>query len=142
MGIGYKLLLLNILLYTSAIEASPFINNETIEEVEIVSYFAEWCKPCRKEATILNDLSKNGVAIAGVNFDQDSDKRTYDIAKSLEINYPVYKQGEFGPIKLPLPPVLPTTYILSRGEVVGTLYGEQSYSTLVEALKETKGQNK
>lgn len=114
------------------VQASPFINSEHDDEIKVVSYFAEWCKPCRKEAHILNEVSKQGVSVAGVNFDQDDDLHTKKIISELGIEYPVYKQGKHD---TQLPPVLPTTYILSQGQVVQTLYGTQSYTDIMQALK-------
>ncbi|MEZ8613088.1 TlpA family protein disulfide reductase [Vibrio sp. 10N.247.311.14] len=114
------------------VKASPFINSEHDNEINVVSYFAEWCKPCRKEAKILNKLSQQGVSVAGINFDQDSDQYTQKVIKNLGIEYPVYKQGKHD---TRLPPVLPTTYIMSQGQVVQALYGAQSYTDIMHALK-------
>ncbi|MCG9599319.1 TlpA family protein disulfide reductase [Vibrio sp. Isolate25] len=114
------------------VQASPFINGEHVDEIKVVSYFAEWCKPCRKEVHILNKVSQQEVNVAGVNFEQDDDSHTQKVISELGIEYPVYKQGKHN---TPLPPVLPTTYILSQGQVVQTLYGKQSYTDIMQAIK-------
>ena len=55
----------------------------------VVNYWSEWCAPCRIEIPMLNilsrELSAQGVAVVGVNFDEDPRTLTLEIAEELEI---------------------------------------------------------
>ena len=105
----------------------------------IINYWAEWCAPCRIEIPMLNvlsqELSAQGVAVVGVNFDEDPRALTLEIAEELEIEFPVLTNEEVARLGLRPPDVLPTTYLLSPdGEVVAKLIGMQTYAEIREQL--------
>ncbi|MGY3568708.1 TlpA family protein disulfide reductase [Vibrio paucivorans] len=128
-----SLLMTLVILVSNSASPSPFIHGERVENIIIVSYFAEWCVPCRKEAKVLNSLIDK-YPVVGINYDLSPDHHTKKIVEDLEIQFPVYKLESVDLVMYPLPPVLPTTYIIDKGEIAHTLYGEQSLESLTKAL--------
>ena len=105
----------------------------------VVNYWSEWCAPCRIEIPMLNalslDLAAQGVAVVGVNFDEDPRALTLEIAEELEIKFPVLTNEEVARLGLRPPDVLPTTYLLSPdGEAVAKLIGMQTDAEIREQL--------
>ena len=105
----------------------------------LVNYWSEWCAPCRIEIPMLNTLSEqlaaHGVAVVGVNFDEDPRELTLEIAVELEIKFPVLKNDEVSRLGLRPPDVLPTTYLLSPdGEQVAKLIGMQTDAKIRKQL--------
>lgn len=97
----------------------------------VVNYWSEWCAPCRIEIPMLNalslELAAQGIAVVGVNFDEDPRALTLEIAEELEIEFPVLTNQEVVRLGLRPPDVLPTTYLLSPdGEAVAKLIGMQT----------------
>ena len=105
----------------------------------VVNYWSEWCAPCRIEIPMLNalslELAAHGVAVVGVNFDEDPRALTLEIAEELEIKFPVLTSEEVARLGLRPPDVLPTTYLLSPdGEAVAKLIGMQTDAEIREQL--------
>lgn len=105
----------------------------------IVNYWSEWCAPCRIEIPMFNGISKelssSEISVVGVNFDEDPREVTLDIAAELGIEFPILTIAEVEELALPLPNVMPTTYILSpTNEVVAKLIGMQSREDILEQL--------
>ena len=105
----------------------------------VVNYWSEWCAPCRIEIPMLNalslELAAQGVAVVGVNFDEDPRALTLEIAEELEIEFPVLTNEEVALLGLRPPDVLPTTYLLSPdGEAVAKLIGMQTDAEIREQL--------
>ncbi len=105
----------------------------------VVNYWSQWCAPCRVEIPMFNELSKelahSEVVIVGVNFDEDPQPVTLDIAQELGIEFPTLTVEEVLQLELRPPDVLPTTYILSSSnEIVAKLIGQQTRQDIVEAL--------
>ena len=94
---------------------------------------------CRIEIPMLNalslDLAAQGVAVVGVNFDEDPRALTLEIAEELEIKFPVLTNEEVARLGLRPPDVLPTTYLLSPdGEAVAKLIGMQTDAEIRKQL--------
>jgi len=105
----------------------------------VVNYWSEWCAPCRTEIPMLNalnlELAAEGIAVVGVNFDEDPRALTLEIAEELEIEFPVLTNEEVVRLGLRPPDVLPTTYLLSpAGEAVAKLIGMQTDAEIREQL--------
>jgi len=105
----------------------------------LVNYWSEWCAPCRIEIPMLNSLSQllasEGIAVVGVNFNEDPRELTLEIAKELEIKFPVLKNDEVSRLGLRPPDVLPTTYLLSPdGEQAAKLIGMQTDAEIIKQL--------
>ena len=81
------------------------------------------------------ELSAQGVAVVGVNFDEDPRALTLEIAEELEIEFPVLTNEEVARLGLRPPDVLPTTYLLAPdGEVVAKLIGMQTDDEIRQQL--------
>ena len=129
--------LLAILLVT--LPAGLYGTEPEQEKWKIINYWSEWCVPCRAEIPMLNKLSKRlssgNVIVLGVNFDDDPRETTLEIAKTMNIEFPVLTLEEVAHLKLRAPDVLPTTYILSpSNEIVAKLIGQQTDHDLMEQL--------
>ncbi|WP_439106118.1 TlpA family protein disulfide reductase [Congregibacter sp.] len=107
----------------------------------VVNYWSEWCSPCRKEIPMLNVLSTEldplQAKLVGVNFDDHPHPETIKIALKLGITFPSLTRAEVQALNLPLPDVMPTTYIVSpKNELVLKLIGLQSRDQLLKELSQ------
>ncbi|WP_444932624.1 TlpA family protein disulfide reductase [Microbulbifer sp. JTAC008] len=106
-------------------------------KVLLVNYWAEWCKPCREEIPVLNQLDdgNNNVVVVGVNFDNLPIAEIQKQADKLGITFPVLvaePQGRWGQEK---PEVLPSTFIIGTdGHWHKTLVGPQDREDFISAL--------
>lgn len=89
--------------------------NETISEgVHLVDFWASWCGPCRMQAPILDDLSKDlgdSVQIDKVNVDEQQE---------LAMQYGVQS--------------IPTLLIFANGQLVNRLVGVRMKDALKQEL--------
>ncbi|MDA9557164.1 TlpA family protein disulfide reductase [Vibrio sp.] len=115
--------------------ASPYVNGEAEKELQIVTYFAKWCAPCRHEAPILNELYEEGYGVAGINYDMDDNEHTRQIVNYLGIQFPVFKSKNINIEQYPFPAALPTTHIFKNGVRVETLLGIHDKETILKYLK-------
>ncbi|HDZ56249.1 MAG TPA: TlpA family protein disulfide reductase [Pseudomonas xinjiangensis] len=100
----------------------------------VVNYWADWCGPCREELPELNALAEQypDIAVLGINFDGVTGQALQDMSDSMEIRFPVMGHDFAAAMNLPLPQVLPTTYVLSgEGAIVHTLQGPQDKAALL-----------
>ena len=108
---------------------------------KIVNFWSITCAPCRIEIPELNalneELAGSGVAVVGVNFDDDPRAQTMALAKRMGIRFPTLTASEVNLLKLEPPNALPTTYILSADNTVrAKLIGPQSRETINQKLLE------
>ena len=102
----------------------------------VINYWAEWCKPCIKEIPELNALDTRypQVAVLGVNFDGVTGEALRLQIDTLGIAFPVLEQDPSGVLGVPLPSVLPATFILDPdGKLVHSLVGPQTLESLALA---------
>lgn len=114
-------------------------NAEEGSSWKVVNYWSEWCAPCRIEIPMLNQLSAklavNGIAVVGINFDDDPREKTLEIARELDIRFPVLTMNEVEELALRPPDVLPTTYIITpENTVAAKLIGEQTEEEILASL--------
>ena len=95
-----------------------------------VTYWASWCDSCVKEVSSLNALSKTQekkLQVLGINFDEKTGAALAKDIHSMGIKYPVATQNVALRWHLPVPTVLPTTYLLSPTQhVLRIFYGEDT----------------
>ncbi|WP_193161134.1 TlpA family protein disulfide reductase [Microbulbifer hainanensis] len=114
---------------------------DTEGKVLLVNYWAEWCKPCRKEIPELNhfDSANDNVRVIGINFDQLPAEKTATQAQKMDIRFPILAEEPAARWNQPRPTVLPTTFVIDRdGKWRKTLVGPQTEASLeaeIEALK-------
>ncbi|QFT55755.1 TlpA disulfide reductase family protein [Microbulbifer sp. THAF38] len=104
----------------------------------LINYWAEWCKPCREEVPVLNELAQanDDVIVLGVNFDGLPSPAAIEQAKKLGIEFPLLTEEPEGRWGQPWPEVLPTTFIIGRdGRWQKTLVGPQTAEDLSAALQ-------
>ncbi|WP_444919580.1 TlpA family protein disulfide reductase [Microbulbifer sp. CnH-101-G] len=104
----------------------------------LVNYWAEWCKPCREEVPVLNELAQTNsdIVVLGVNFDGLPSPAAIEQAQKLGIEFPLLTEEPEGRWGQPWPEVLPTTFIIGRdGRWQKTLVGPQTAEDLRAALQ-------
>jgi len=114
------------------------------EQTFVVNYFAEWCVPCLKEVPELNEFEKwtstqPNVEFIAVSYDPLSEQKLSEIITKYNMQFPVVGQtGSNFPIAIPQ--YLPATFIVSSGEVSKPLLGEQTFESLIQAVKAVQAQ--
>jgi thiol-disulfide isomerase/thioredoxin len=110
----------------------------------LVNYWAEWCAPCRDEIPELNSLLRDHadrLLVVGVNFDGVQDLALSDLIVRMGIEFPVLTMDPRERWLYDRPSVLPTTVVIDpSGNVVRTLVGPQTRSTLTKILDLTEGE--
>ena len=104
----------------------------------VVNYWAEWCAPCRDELPELNALNEvaDDIQVVGIHFDAYQGAELLELSERMDIRFPVLGHDFAAAYALPLPEVLPTTYIINpQGKVVHTLQGPQDEAGLLALIK-------
>ena len=112
---------------------------ELKQKTVLVSYWATWCAPCKKEIPELNHLQKqaekNNWAIIGVNYDGLKGEALEKAMKEMDIQFPVFVEDPSQILKLKPVEVVPVTFVLSQQlEKQQVLLGPQSMETFKKAL--------
>ena len=112
------------------------VMNWQSEKWTVINYFAEWCTPCLRELPELNAYYQNGEArLLGVSYDNLSAEALKAMIERQQIRFPVVASEDVSNLPVPMPSVLPTTYIISPdGKLVKTLHGEQTEQGLTTLL--------
>lgn len=109
--------------------------------VMLVNFWATWCKPCVEEMPDLNrlhkDLAGKGFTVVGISLDSGSVKPVKNLAKKMEIAYPVVMGSnkiarQFGEIV-----GIPVTFLVDRqGTVVKRYDGPRSYESFSKDISQ------
>lgn len=103
----------------------------------VINYWAEWCAPCRTELPEFNRLERDhaDITVLGVNYDGISGEPLLELARKMNIQFPVMGQDFADSLALKRPEVLPTTYIFdAEGELAHSLAGPQTEQALLSLL--------
>lgn len=119
----------------------PLYATELQDRWVVVNYWAEWCAPCRDELPELNELARVSadLIVLGIHFDGYQGDELHRLSEEMGIQFPVLGQDFAEAHGLPLPQILPTTYIINpRGTLVQSLQGPRTEQELL-ALMELEG---
>lgn len=107
--------------------------------VVFINYWAEWCKPCRKEIPELNALQKkysDQVQVLGVNFDGAIGDELIKQSTAIGIEFPLLTTDPRHQFSVKPSGVLPETLIIDRqGIFQKVLLGPQTLEQLQTILK-------
>ncbi len=98
-------------------------------KVVVVSFWAAWCPPCRKEMPALNafyqQYHRKGLDVIGLSADRPRDRS--DVIKAMQsFNYPAAMLDDAMVNGFGVPGALPTTYVIdARGNVRAKLTPEE-----------------
>jgi thiol-disulfide isomerase/thioredoxin len=109
----------------------------------VVNYFAEWCAPCLRELPELNEFyhqdieSISNLQLVGVSFDPLDNQQIKALAERHSIDYPLALAQPTAKFPFERPKMLPATYVIfADGRVKGPMMGEQTLTSLREAVKQ------
>lgn len=99
----------------------------------VVSMWATWCGPCKKELPMLEELAGDGVSVVGVNVG-DSPDAVADFLDEFGITFPNYIDAD-GVLMSDLDvPTVPATMIVVDGELVWQNLGEVTRADVEDQL--------
>ena len=107
----------------------------------VVNYFAEWCAPCLREIPELNEFNglineSQSAVLFGVSYDAMQDHELSLLAEKYNIEFPLINNIETA-LPFDPPQYLPATYLIRPdGTLAGQLLGEQSVSSLKQAISQ------
>lgn len=106
----------------------------------VLSFWASWCGPCKREAPILNHLHNDGVKVVGVSMDDLPPARAAAAAREMGMHFPVIAGRDDIPRRF-LVQAVPTTYVIAAdGSVLLAHQGVVTTEALRDALGTTAGE--
>ena len=122
----------------SLTDGSSIRFSELKGKVIFINYWAEWCKPCRKEMPELNDFQKamgDQVRVFAVNYDGVQGIPLAQQAKAMGIEFSVLNEDPRLQFEVTPSGVLPETLIIDQqGDFQRVLLGPQTVATLQQVL--------
>ena len=114
--------------------------------VVLINYWAEWCKPCRKEIPELNALQQqygDQVQVLGVNFDGVNGEQLISQTKALGIEFPQLTTDPRQQFGVKASGVLPETLVIdAQGNYQKVLLGPQTLEKLQAIINHKKSNHK
>ena len=105
----------------------------------LINYWATWCKPCKKEIPVLNDLyqkNKDKLVVLGVSYDKLTNDEINAVVKDQSIQYPMLSAFPLRNLGISHLSVLPVTFIINpKGELIRMLKGPQTEAQLKRAVE-------
>lgn len=105
----------------------------------VINYWAQWCAPCIKEIPELNHLDQDyaQVTVLGVNYDGTTGEELELQRQKLGVKFASLNTDPSDQLGIVRPVVLPTTLIIDpKGQLVATLVGPQTLTSLAHATKQ------
>ena len=95
--------------------------SEHLGEVVILNFWGTWCGPCRQEMPLLDEIylkyRRAGLVLFSVNIDDES-ARAAEMAKTLEVSYPVLLDQRKDVARAFDVGTLPVTVLIDRAGIV------------------------
>jgi len=114
----------------------------------LVNYFAEWCVPCLKEVPELNAFQQtisneqHNIQLYAVSYDALDEQQLFAIKQKYNMGFPLIRTTPNPVLPIKKPGQLPATFLISpTGEVVKTLWGEQTSEGLLAAVAQFRSQS-
>lgn len=114
----------------------------------LVNYFAEWCVPCLKEVPELNAFhqtittEQRNIQLYAVSYDALDEQQLFAIKQKYNMAFPLIRTTPNPVLPVKKPGQLPATFLISpAGEVVKTLWGEQTSEGLLAAVAQFSSQS-
>lgn len=104
----------------------------------VINYWATWCAPCIQEIPELNDLHAeyDDIKVFGVNFDGVKGEELNRQIARMKIDFPVFSEDPGDKFGIPMPQVLPSTYIFVPEENrIIQLVGPQTAELIMAEIK-------
>ncbi len=124
----------------SAVDGKKVSSTDFKGKTLLITFFATWCPPCRKEIPSLIKLQKKyaakGFSVIGLSVDEKGPKVVVRLIEKTKINYPVLMSDGrtakgFGGIA-----GIPTSFLVNRqGEIVKRYPGYVPFSRLEKDIK-------
>ena len=124
----------------SALDGKKVSSEEFKGKVLLITFFATWCPPCRKEIPALNklqtDYGEQGFSVIGMSVDEKGPKVVVKMIEKDKISYPVLMAKgktarDFGGVI-----GIPTTFLVDRnGKIIKRYPGYVPRSTLEKDIK-------
>ncbi|GAB4344894.1 MAG: hypothetical protein Kow0089_21710 [Desulfobulbaceae bacterium] len=124
----------------SALDGKEVRSSDFAGKVLLVTFFATWCPPCRKEVPTLiglqNELGPKGFSVVGMSVDEKGPKVVIKMIKKDKINYPVLMARgktarDFGGVA-----GIPTSFLVDRsGRIVKRYPGYVPKKVLEKDIK-------
>ncbi|MDP4097725.1 TlpA family protein disulfide reductase [Paenibacillus sp. P96] len=109
-------------------------------KIQLLSFWASWCDPCRMEAPMLNELAskyKTGLDVYGINvtkYDRQEDVRKF--VQSLKLTYPILLDKSGDVFDIYRGAAFPTSVLIDgKGTVREVLLGVYSKTELEEKIQ-------
>ena len=109
---------------TSKINGEKYFFNFDNKSPTVITFWASWCPPCRKEMPILDEIQKenNSIRIIGINIDEDIRDAKEFIAE-YNISFLSLIDEEFITIKYGVTKIPETFFIDPEGKIISRVSG-------------------
>jgi len=110
------------------------------DKVYIIDFFASWCKSCKKELPLIQNLGEKIVSnIIGINVDKNREKGE-KFVHDLSLTFPIVYDTDKKLVETFAPIGFPALYYIKNGKVIKVIFGtvDEIDKKITEDLKDIK----